>query len=75
MIWKRCIKRGEKVGLERSPTERKRLLTGLVFLHEDVEAAIRSTPSGGEAMLTLSDLSERPATPYDISVGGMGDRR
>jgi hypothetical protein len=58
MAWKRRIKRGEKVGLELSPAERKLLLTGLVFLHEDVEAAIRSTPPGGEVMLTLSDLED-----------------
>lgn len=49
---------GEKVGLELSPAERKLLLTGLVFLYEDVEAVIRSTPPGGEAMLTLSDLED-----------------
>jgi hypothetical protein len=58
MIWKRRIKQGEKVGLELSPAERKLLLTGLVFLYEDVEAAIRSTPPGGEAMLTLNDLED-----------------
>ena len=58
MIWKRRIKRGEKVGLELSPAERKLLLTGLVFVHEDVEVAIRTTPPGGEVMLTLSDLED-----------------
>ena len=58
MSWKQRIKRGEKVGLELSPSERKLLLTGLVFLHEHVEAAIRSTPPGGEVMLTLSDLED-----------------
>jgi hypothetical protein len=58
MIGKRRIKRGEKVGLELSPAERKLLLTGLVFLHKDVEAAIRSTPPGGEVMLTLGDLDD-----------------
>ena len=52
------IKRGERVGLELSPAERKLLLTGLVFLHEEVEAAIRSTAPGGEVMLTLSDLED-----------------
>ena len=56
MYWKKRIKRGEKVGLELSPAERKLLLTGLVFLHRDVEAAIRSMPPGGEVMLTLRDL-------------------
>jgi hypothetical protein len=57
-MWKKRIKRGDKVGLELSPAERKLLLTGLVFLHDDVEAAIRSTPPGGEVMLTLSDLED-----------------
>ena len=46
-MWKKLIQPGEKVGLELTQTERKLLLTGLVFLHEDVEAAIRSTPPGG----------------------------
>jgi hypothetical protein len=70
MTWKRRIKRGEKVGLELSPEERKLLLTGLVFLHREVEMAIRSAPPGGEVMLTLSDLDDlaghvagRPTTP------------
>ncbi len=58
MTWKKRIKRGEKVGLELTQAERKLLLTGLVFLHEHVEAAIRSTPPGGEVMLTLSDLED-----------------
>lgn len=58
MSWKKCIERGEKVGLELTPAERKLLLTGLVFLHENVEAAIRSTPPGGEVILTLSDLKD-----------------
>jgi hypothetical protein len=58
MTWKRLIKRGEKVGLELSPEERKLLLTGLVFLHREVEMAIRSAPPGGEVMLTFSDLDD-----------------
>jgi hypothetical protein len=58
MFGKRRIKRGEKVGLELSPAERKLLLTGLVFLHREVEAAIRSTPPGGEVMLSLGDLDD-----------------
>ena len=58
MTWKRSIKRGEKVGLELSPEERKLLLSGLVFLYEDVEEAIRSATPGGEVMLTLSDLDD-----------------
>jgi hypothetical protein len=57
MTWKRGIKRGEMVGLELSPEERKLLLTGLVFLHTKVEMAIRSAPPGGEVMLTLGDLA------------------
>jgi hypothetical protein len=56
MAWKNRITRGEKVGLELTKTERKLLLTGLVFLHEHVEAAIRSTLPDEEVMLTLSDL-------------------
>ncbi len=58
MTWKRGIKRDEKVGLELSPEERKLLLTGLVFLHQRVEMAIRSTPPGREVMLTLGDLDD-----------------
>jgi len=58
MTWKSGIKRGEKVGLELSPEESKLLLTGLVFLHREVELAIRSTPPGGEVMLTLGDLDD-----------------
>ena len=58
MTWKRRIKRGEKVGLDLSPDERKLLLTGLVFLYDDVEEAIRSTPPGREVMLTLGDLDD-----------------
>jgi len=58
MTWQKRIKRGEKVGLELTQTERKLLLTGLVFLHKDVEEAIKSTPPGDEVMLTLSDLED-----------------
>jgi hypothetical protein len=58
MTWQKRIKRGEKVGLELSQTERKVLLTGLVFLHKDVEEAIKSTPPGDEVMLTVSDLED-----------------
>jgi hypothetical protein len=58
MTWTMRIKRGEKVGLELTKAERKLLLTGLVFLHERVEAAIRSTLPGKEVMLTLSDLED-----------------
>ncbi len=58
MTWKRGIKRGEMVGLELSPEERKLLLTGLVFMHTKVEMAIRSAPPGGEVMLTLRDLDD-----------------
>ena len=56
MTWRKRIKRGEKVGLALTQTERKLLLTGLVFLHKHVEEAIKSTPPGDEVMLTVSDL-------------------
>ena len=56
MTWKKRIRPGEKVGLELTQTERKLLLTGLVYLHKDVEAAIKSTPPGDEVMLTVGDL-------------------
>jgi hypothetical protein len=46
MAWNKRIERGEKVGLELTQAERKLLLTGLVFLHRHVEAAIKSTPPG-----------------------------
>ena len=57
-MWKKLIKRGEKVGLELTRAERKMLLTGLVFLHEGVEEAIRSTPPGEPVMITLGDLED-----------------
>jgi hypothetical protein len=56
MTWKNRTGRGEKAGLELTQTERKLLLTGLVYLHKDVEEAIKSTPPGDEVMLTVSDL-------------------
>jgi hypothetical protein len=56
MTWKKRIRPREKVGLELTQTERKLLLTGLVYLHQDVEAAIKSTPPGDEVMLSVSDL-------------------
>jgi hypothetical protein len=58
MTLNKRIEHGEKVGLELTQAEHKLLLTGLVFLHKDVEAAIRSAPPGGEVMLTLSDLED-----------------
>ena len=57
-MWKKLIKRGEKVGLELTKAERKLLLTGLVFLHEGVEEAVRSTPTGEPVMITLGDLRD-----------------
>jgi hypothetical protein len=56
MTWKNRTGRGEKVGLELTQTERKLLLTGLVFLLKNVEEAIKSTPPGDEVMLTVGDL-------------------
>ncbi len=54
-MWKKIIKRGEKVELELTKSERKLLLTGLVFLHKRVEEAIRSTPPVDPVMLSLGD--------------------
>ncbi len=56
-MWKKIIKRGEKVGLELSRSERDLLLTGLVYLRDDVEAAIRSTPPSRPVQISLSDLN------------------
>jgi hypothetical protein len=56
MTWKNRTGRGEKVGLELTQTERKLLLTGLVFLLKNVEEVIKSTPPGDEVMLTVGDL-------------------
>jgi hypothetical protein len=56
MNWRKRIKRGEKIGLELTQTERKLLLTGLVFLHKEVEEAIRSNPPADDVRLTVSDL-------------------
>ena len=39
-------------------TERKLLLTGLVYMHKSVKDAIGSAPPGEEVMLTLSDLED-----------------
>src|ERR1700722_6970909 len=58
MTWKKLIKRGEKVGLELTPSERRLLLTGLVFLHRHVEDAIRATPPGEPVMITFGDLED-----------------
>lgn len=55
---KKLINHGEKVGLELTQAERKLLLEGLVILHSEVEEAIRSTPPGEPAMLTLDDLDD-----------------
>ncbi len=57
-MWKKQIKRGEKVELELTRAERKLLLTGLVFLHRGVEEAVRSTPPGEPVMITLGDLED-----------------
>jgi hypothetical protein len=56
MALNKRIEHGEKVGLELTQAEHELLLTGLVFLHRHVEAAIRYTPPGEEVMLALSDL-------------------
>jgi hypothetical protein len=57
-MWKKIIKRGEKVGLDLSKSERKLLLTGLVFLHQEVEEALKSTPAGEPIMISLGDLED-----------------
>lgn len=57
-MWKKLIKRGEKVELELSRAEHKLLLTGLVFLHAEVEAAIRSALPGDSVKISLSDLDD-----------------
>jgi hypothetical protein len=50
------IEPDDKVGLELTREERELLLTGLVFLYEHVEKAIRVTPPGAEVRLTWNDL-------------------
>jgi hypothetical protein len=57
-MWKKIIKRAEKVGLELTKAERNLLLTGLVFLHRPVEEAVRSTPPGEPVMITLGHLED-----------------
>jgi hypothetical protein len=57
-MWKKLIKPGEKLGLELSKAERKLLQTGLVFLHQEVEEALKSTPAGEPVMITLGDLED-----------------
>ena len=57
-MWKKLIKRGEKVGLDLSKSERKLILTGLVFLHQEVEEALKSTPAGEPIMISLGDLED-----------------
>ena len=58
MTGRKPIKQGATVGLELTQTERKLLLTGLVFLHTDVEEAIKATPPGDAVKLTVDDLED-----------------
>jgi len=48
----------EKVDLELSSAERKLLLTGLVFVMDRVEKAIRSTPAGKPVAISIGDLDD-----------------
>jgi len=48
-MWEKITNRDEKVELELSSAERKLLLTGLVFLMDRVEKAVRSTPAGSRS--------------------------
>jgi hypothetical protein len=55
-MWKTIINRDAQVDLELSRAERKLLLTGLVYLPDQVEAELRSTPVGVPLKIRLGDL-------------------
>jgi hypothetical protein len=57
-MWKKIINRDEKVRRELSTAERKVLLSGMVYLHDRVETAIRSTRSGEPVKISIGDLDD-----------------
>jgi hypothetical protein len=57
-MWNEFSNPGKIVELELSKAERELLLSGLVFLHKQVEDAIRSTPPGVPVKITVSDLGD-----------------
>jgi hypothetical protein len=55
-MWNKFKDPHAKVELELSRAERKLLLTGLVYLSEEVDREIRSTPAGVPVQIQLGDL-------------------
>jgi hypothetical protein len=51
MIWKKRIAPGEKVGIKLTKAERALLLTGMVYIPEEVEQSIRDTPASGRVKM------------------------
>ena len=45
MIWKKRIPPGEQVGIKLTKAERALLLTGMVYMPEEAERAVRDTPA------------------------------
>jgi hypothetical protein len=57
-MWNKIINRGEKVELELSTAERRVLLSGMVYLHDRVQKAIRTTPPGEPVEISIGDLDD-----------------
>ncbi len=57
-MWNNFNNPGKIVELELSRSERELLLTGLVFLHKQIEDAIRSTPPGVPVKISVIDLDD-----------------
>ena len=56
MIWKKRIRPGENVGIKLTKAERTLLLTGMVYIPEEVEQAIRDSPASKPVRISLIDL-------------------
>jgi hypothetical protein len=56
MLWKKRIPTGEKVGIKLNKAERALLLTGMVYIPEEVEQSIRDTPASARVRISLSGV-------------------
>lgn len=52
------IRPGDRIALPLTPTERRQVLAGLVYLPEELEDELRITPPDKDLQLTLDDLDE-----------------
>jgi hypothetical protein len=57
-MWNKNLNHDALVELELSRAERKLLLTGLVYLPDEVEREIQSTPAGAPVRIRLGDLDD-----------------